>query len=78
METVCLSDLKPGEYGVIASMNLYGSQRRRLRDLGFLPGTRILCACRAPMGSPVAVSLKGSLFALRKQTCKQIMVHQGE
>ena len=78
METVCLADLKPGEYGVIDSMHLHGTQRRRLRDLGFLPGTKVQCGCMAPLGSPVAVCLKGSMFALRRETCKQILVHRCE
>ena len=76
METVCLSDLKPGESGLIVAMRLYGKQRRRLRDLGFLPGTEIRFVCWAPMGSTAAVHIKGSMFALRKQTCRQILVQR--
>ena len=69
-----LSDIKLGEDCILQSVNLYGSQRRRLRDLGFLTGTKLRCAYIAPSGSPVAIWIRGTLLALRLEDCDRIMV----
>lgn len=74
MNTFPLSQLEPGEQGVIETLQQYGAMRRRLRDLGFLPGTKILCAFSAPAGSPRAFFLKGFVVALRKSDCDNILV----
>ena len=64
----------PGDCAVISEIGQYGDLRRRLRDLGFVPGTEIGCAYRAPMGSPTAYWIKGAVIALRKteSQCTQV------
>ena len=74
MTSVPLSSLSPGMDGRLEKLDIYGSNRRRLQDLGFLHGMEISCTHVAPSGSPVAVVCRGTLFALRKETCDHIMV----
>lgn len=38
---------------------------RRLRDLGFVPGTRVLIVRRAPLGDPIEVEIRGYRICLR-------------
>ena len=42
-----------------------GAMRRRLLDLGLIPGTWVTCRGRAPAGDPGAYAFRGCLVALR-------------
>ena len=74
MSSIPLSSLRPGMDCRLEEMHVYGNNRRRLQDLGFLHGTKIFCAYVAPTGSPIAVICRGTLLALRKELCDRIMV----
>ena len=49
------------------SVACQGLQRRRLLDLGVVPGTRIQARMRSPLGDPVAYDVRGALVALRRR-----------
>lgn len=51
-----------------------GQQRRRLMDLGVLPGTRITAELRSPGGEPVAYRVRDALIALRRRHADMILV----
>lgn len=72
MNEICLSDLKKGDCCTLQSVALYSGQRRRLQDLGMMPGCEIVCAYIAPSGSPMAFWVKGALIALRRTDCRKI------
>ena len=74
MSLVSLSSLQPGAVCRLQTMELYGGLRRRLRDLGFLPGSKIACVLKSPSGSPVAYAVKGAVLALRVEECRKIFV----
>lgn len=74
MNIVTLSSLPPGSVCQLHTLEYYGSMRRRLQDLGFLPGAELFCAFRAPSGSPLAVVCKKTMIALRKEDCEKIKV----
>lgn len=38
----------------------------RLMDIGMVPGAKIKCTMRSPLGDPSAYLIKGSIIALRK------------
>lgn len=68
-----LSELKPGESGVIARID--GSQLRlRLMERGLLPGERVQTLKRAPLGDPIELALEGFRISIRKQEAKRIFV----
>jgi DtxR family Mn-dependent transcriptional regulator len=52
-----------------------GAERRRLLDLGVVPGTRIRCEFASPFGSPRSYEIRGALIALRDYQAERILVH---
>jgi len=56
------------------SPRISGSERRRLMDLGFLPGTTIVKEFASASGDPIAFQVRGSLMALRRSQAEQIFV----
>ena len=69
-----LSDLKPGERGVISRITGDRELRRRLLDMGLTRGTKIIVVRRAPLGDPVEFLLKGYNLSLRKRECEDVYV----
>lgn len=74
MENRRLSALAPGESGVVRELLLPPASCTRLEELGFWPGTRVACRCRAPSGSPAAYVAAGAVFALRTCDAAQIVL----
>ena len=60
-----LNELRPGERGIIRRVGGIGAFRRRLLDLGLLPGEEIAAVRQAPLGSPVEYQVKNYHLALR-------------
>lgn len=71
-----LSDLNTGEEANIVSISprCRGPERRRLMDLGILPGTRVFAELRSPNGDPTAYRIRDSLIALREEQARMIFV----
>ncbi|MBL7127401.1 MAG: metal-dependent transcriptional regulator [Ignavibacteria bacterium] len=71
-----LTKLKSGEIGIIKvlSTDCRGQQRRRLMDLGFLPGTEISIEMKSPTGDPTAYKVRNTIIALRKQQAEKIYI----
>lgn len=69
-----LSSLKIGEEGTILGIAkaLRGQQRRRLMDLGIVPGTKIEAELESFSGDPIAYNVRGTTVALRKQQTDKI------
>jgi DtxR family Mn-dependent transcriptional regulator len=53
-----------------------GIERRRLMDLGVVPGTRIEAVMRSPSGDPTAYRLRGTLIAIRRQQAEKIRIRR--
>lgn len=75
-----LSSLKIGEKGTILGIGkaLRGQQRRRLMDLGIVPGTKIEAELQSLTGDPVAYKVRGTTVALRKQQTDKIYLLNDE
>ncbi len=75
---VPLTQLQPGEWGKVVwiSRACRGMQRRRLMDLGILPGTFIYVEMKSAAGDPVAYNIRGATIALRKEQTDQIFVER--
>ena len=67
-----LSEVLPGQTVRVAEIRLEGALRRRLFDLGLIPGTLVSCRCVAPSGSPLAFNVRGAAIALRRCDASQI------
>ncbi len=51
-----------------------GLQRRRLLDLGLVPGTTVAAEYRSPSGDPTAYRIRGALIALRRDQAELIHI----
>lgn len=71
-----LDTLNTGQHGEIIAISraCHGQQRRRLMDLGVLPGTDISVEMKSLGGDPIAYFIRGTTIALRKDQAKMIYV----
>ena len=72
--TRTLKDLKPGEGGKIKFINGNGSVRRRIMDMGLVPGMELIMERYAPLGNPIEVKNKGFHLSLRKEEADTIIL----
>lgn len=63
-----LNNLEIGQSAIVKSILNKSQERRRLVDLGILPGTVIENVMLSPLGDPVAYRVRNSVIALR---CEQ-------
>ncbi len=73
-----LSSLKLGEEANVLNISkaLRGQQRRRLMDLGIVPGTTIRAELQSTSGDPTAYSIRGALVALRQKHAGMIFIQK--
>ena len=82
-----LTELRDGENGVITSIKVgQGEQwkhrrarrgwrfRRRLEDMGLIPGTRVRVIKSAPFNGPLEVYVRGSRLAIGRGMAERIFV----
>jgi DtxR family Mn-dependent transcriptional regulator len=71
-----LAEVGQGETARVLGIHsgLQGPQRRRLLDLGLVPGTEVEAELASPGGDPVAYRIRGALIALRKDQSRWIQV----
>jgi Fe2+ transport system protein FeoA len=50
--------------------------RRRLLELGVLPGSYVRLVRRAPLGCPLEFDLAGARYAVRRETAATILVEE--
>lgn len=77
---VLLQSLPPGRQARVLEIlpDCRGPERRRLLDLGFLPGSLIRVMSRAPFGSPTVYRVRGTHVALRPSQAGVIRVRAAE
>jgi len=75
---ISLSSLGIGEKGEIAgiSPNCRGQQRRRLMDLGIVPGSLISAEIKSASGDPVGYRIMGATIGIRKKQADMIFIHK--
>ena len=69
-----LDQLRPGQAATVTALNVTGPNRRRMMDLGILPGTNIEVEFRSPLGDPVAYRVRGAVVALRNKQARDIEI----
>jgi ferrous iron transport protein A len=69
-----LHNLRVGESGRVSALTAVGVQRRRLLDLGFVPGAVIKNERKSPFGDPIAFQVRGAIVALRKEEAALIQI----
>ena len=61
-----LSEIKTGQVVEIVRVSGQSSFRRRLMELGLVPGTRVELVRVAPLGDPVELLVRGASLSIRK------------
>lgn len=74
MERVTLDQLGSDGVATVVGLTNAGVERRRMLDLGILPGARIEVMMKSPLGDPVAYRIRGATIALRREQACQIQV----
>ena len=69
-----LSDLDVGSKAIIKQINSKDDIKRRLLDIGLVPGTTVKCILTSLSGDFKAYLIKGALIALRKEDTDLIVV----
>lgn len=60
-----LNTLRVGESALVSHIEAEPAMRRRLLDIGLIPGTRVTCTAVSPAGDPAAYLIRGAVIALR-------------
>lgn len=70
-----LGEMKVGTHGIILRTEGPDEIRRRLLEMGLLEGSRVELVHEAPFGGdPIAVRVRGTLLALRRNEANYVAV----
>ena len=69
-----LKTIRPGTRIVVKRLTGQGKIKRRLMDMGIIPGTEMEVQKVAPLGDPVEVKFKGYNLSLRQEEADTIEV----
>ncbi len=69
-----LSDLRVGQHGIVKALLSDGAMRRRLLDIGLVPGTTVSCVGRSVAGDPAAYLIRGAVIAIRDSDSVAILL----
>lgn len=72
--TAFLYNLPVGKSAVVTSLKAGGITRRRMMDLGLVPGTEVEALRCSPFKDPKAFKIRGAVIALRREECCQVLV----
>lgn len=74
-----ISQLHPGESGIVSQVGGDGALHRHLLDMGLTPGVKVTLVRTAPMGDPIEIHLRGYMLTLRKEDAARItLVREAE
>jgi ferrous iron transport protein A len=71
---ISLNQLHTGQRGIVVHVGGKGPSRRRMMDMGLVPGTEVKVVRVAPLGDPIEFTVKGYSLSLRKSEAKDIQV----
>lgn len=69
-----LDALPLGRAAAITALGSTGAQRRRMLDLGFVPGVRVCALHASPWNDPVAYGVRGTVIALRREDARRVQI----
>ncbi len=68
-----LADLRPGQSAYLRQIGGDRAFRRRLMELGFVPGTEVKLTKVAPLGDPLEFMVRQSRISIRRQEARAIV-----
>ena len=69
-----MNDMEIGDTARVVQLNIEGSMRRRLLDIGLIEGTKIECLQKSPLGDPAAYLIRGAVIARRSEDSRRVCV----
>ncbi|HWP79182.1 MAG TPA: FeoA family protein [Terriglobales bacterium] len=69
-----LAQLECNSSATIVSVGGQGALRRRLLEMGLIPGTKVTMRKIAPMGDPMELSLRGYTLTMRREEAARVEV----
>jgi ferrous iron transport protein A len=69
-----LAEAKLGELLTIEGIGGRGAFRRRLLEMGLLPGTPVTVKSIAPLGDPIELLVRGASLSIRKEEAATVNV----
>lgn len=69
-----LDALPVGASAVVTALRSTGAQRRRMLDLGFVPGSCVRALHVSPWSDPVAYGVRGAVIALRREDAGGVQI----
>ncbi len=76
-QPLTLAALRPGEKGRIKKVGTQDTVlRRRLLDMGVVPGAELLVERMAPLGDPIEIEIQGFHLSLRCSEAEMVIVEQ--
>ncbi len=76
LEQISLNALRDGQSACVTGVDADPAMRRRLLDIGLIPGTRVTCQGHSPAGDPAAYVIRGAVIALRSQDAAGITLER--
>ena len=74
VRVVRLSELRPGQKGIVQQIEGPSGIRRRLLDMGLVRGTEIRVIREAPLADPVEYEVRGYNLSLRREEAVCVLV----
>jgi Fe2+ transport system protein FeoA len=74
--SISLRDLKEGDRAAIKAIRGEGTFKRRLLEMGFMPGTTVLIKKYAPLRDPIEMVIKGYHVSLRRKEAQEVLVRR--
>ena len=71
-----LSDLKPGQSGLITDYRPQSEEELKLMELGLVKGEEVKLTNIAPLGDPIQVEIMNYSLCVRKENAKNIKVER--
>lgn len=73
-----LSELKTGQAGIIVGIDGHGEFRRRITEMGFVRGKRVIVVKNAPLHDPIEYNIMGYEVSLRRDEAALLEVENVE
>lgn len=73
-----LTNMPIGQSGKVVRLTCQGQKKRRLFDLGLIPGTTVKARQKSPAGDPIAFDIRGATIALRSEETDAVIIEVEE
>lgn len=69
-----LSELKPGEEAVVVKVSGHGGFRKRIMEMGFVRGQKVIPIMKSPLNDPINYSVMGYEVSLRRSEAAMVEI----